>query len=125
MKTITLEQIKEMQKLKAKGLGIYQIAKKMGLAYLIIAYYVGGYRQKISHNSKLKRLLGYVREISLKQYSSADVIALKGTPTDLGDGLERWEFKVFIGKSEPRTEKYINIIKGAGKTKALEQVDKR
>ena len=108
---ITKEQIEEMNKLKAEGKGIYQIAKKMGLKYLKVAYYIGDYKQKITNFSNSKRMLEHARNIAMKEYESAYIIPLTGTPTILEDGTERWEFKVFIGESEPRTEKYINIIK--------------
>lgn len=117
---ITQEQIEEMKKLKAEGKGIYQIAKTMKLTYVAVAYYVGDYKQKLANHLKTKRMLGYAREIAMKEYKSADIIALEGTPTDLGNGYERWEFKVFIGEAEPREEKYINIIKKIGRTKKSE-----
>lgn len=118
-RTITNEQIGEMKKLKAEGLGIYKIAKKLGLKYMVVAYYVGDYKQKLANHLKTNRLLEYVRDIAMKEYKSADVIALEGTPT-ISDGYERWEFKVFIGENEPREEKYINIIKKVGRIKKTE-----
>ena len=108
---ITKEQIAEMKKLKAEGLGIYNIAKKMGLKYLTVAYYIGDYKQKMANLSKSKRMLEHARNIAIKDYGSAYVVPLTGTPTVLADGAERWEFKVFIGEDEPREEKYINIIR--------------
>jgi hypothetical protein len=110
---ITKEQINEMKKLKAEGKGIYQIAKKMGLKYLTVAYYIGGYKQKITNLTKSKRMLNYAQDIVRTKYDYiyTSVVPLKGTPTDLGNGMERWEYKIFIGEDEPRTEEYINIIK--------------
>ena len=117
---ITDEQIEEMKKLKSDGLGIYKIAKNMGLAYITVAYYIGDYKQRLARLSVSKKLLKYAIGIATKEYNSSNVIALEGTPTALGNGYERWEFKVFIGESEPRTEKYINIIKSIDKTKKSE-----
>jgi hypothetical protein len=79
----------------------------------------GLYKTKMTKLAKSKRMLKYAEDIIEKKYDCiyTAIIPLKKTPTDLGDGIERWEFKVFIGEDEPRKEEYINIIAKASELK--------
>lgn len=51
-RTITEAQLKSMHELNAEGLGIYAIAKRLGLTYCKVAYYIGDYKQKIMKANK-------------------------------------------------------------------------
>ncbi|MEM3858683.1 MAG: hypothetical protein QW478_04675 [Candidatus Micrarchaeaceae archaeon] len=104
------EKIDEMKKLKAEGRSIAEIARRMNMPYVKVAYYVGDYKQKIIMANKARHMLKIAIGIASEKLGTTNVHALEGTPTILEGGIERWEFKAFIGDSEPYVEKYINII---------------
>ena len=105
------EKIDKMKRLKAEGYSIAEIARKMdNMPYAKVAYYVGDYKQRIMKANKARHMLKIAMQIASEKLGTTNVHALEGTPTILEGGIERWEFKAFIGDSEPYTEKYINII---------------